>query len=57
MLDQFASGSLGVVVTKKEPSTRTERKIDVISKLRAAVTGRESWEEIESLLDELEKLI
>ena len=47
----------GVVATKKEPSTRTERKIDVISKLRAAVTGRESWEEIENLLDELEKLI
>lgn len=47
----------GVELPKKEPSTRSERKREVVSNLRAAVVERKSWEDVEKLLDDLEKLI
>lgn len=37
--------------------TRTEKRSDLFSKLRTAVSGRESWDDVEKLLSELEQLI
>ncbi len=47
----------GIKLPNKEPSSRVEKKQDVISKLRTAVGEKKSWEDVERLLAELEKLI
>lgn len=47
----------GIELPKKGPSTPSERKREVVSKLRAAVSEKKSWEEVGKLLDDLEKLI
>ena len=43
--------------TVKMPLTRTEQRSELVSKLREAVTERYSWEDVEKLLADLEKLI
>lgn len=43
--------------TVKMPPTRTEQRSELVSKLREAVTERHSWEDVEKLLADLEKLI
>jgi t-SNARE complex subunit (syntaxin) len=42
-------------VTK--PSSRGQRRGELVSKLKEAVTKRQSWEQVEKLLAELETLI
>jgi hypothetical protein len=44
------------VLLSKAP-TRNEKRSDLFSKLRTAVSGRESWDDVAKLLAELEKLI
>lgn len=47
----------GTELPKKKSPTKAERKRQAISNLRVAVAERKSWEEVEKLLDDLEKLI
>lgn len=41
---------------KKKPLTKSQQREKIISKLRRVVTKRKSWEEVEKLLEDLEKL-
>jgi len=47
----------GIELPSKDPSTLVEKKQDVMSKLRTAVGEKKSWEDVEKLIKELEKLI
>lgn len=46
----------GETSTKKTP-TRTQQRIDLVSKLRTAIGERKSWDDVEKLLDELGELL
>lgn len=43
--------------TARNPPTRSEQRNELVSKIRAAVAERHSWDDVEKLLADLEKLI
>jgi protein gp37 len=57
VVDRILTDEAVSVLPKKKPITKTQKRREIASKIHQIITQRESWEDLETWLEELEKTI